>query len=94
MLSSCPLEVGTTAFSGADAMMVEGASRAFSGVRLDTPSRARAERRVQLLSLPCRSALHESEKLRIDHVGVCRTHAVWEALVDLESPLLQQFRGE
>src|SRR5262249_17718852 len=45
-------------------------------------------------SRPCRSALYESEKLGIDHVGVCRTHAVWEPLVDLESPLPQQFRGE
>jgi hypothetical protein len=55
--------------------------------RLDTPFRARAERRARPFSLPCRSALHETEKLGIDHVGVCRTHAVWEPLVDLERPL-------
>jgi hypothetical protein len=52
------------------------------------PLRARAERRALPFSLPCRSALHESEKLGIDHVGVCRTHAVREPLVDLESALL------
>src|SRR5258705_62363 len=40
--------------------------------------------------LPCSSALNldESEKLGIDHVGVCRTHAVREPLVDLERALL------
>jgi len=66
-------------------MMVGAAPRDFSGVRLDTPFRARAERRALPFSLPCRSALYEGEKLGIDHVGVCGTHAVWETLVDLES---------
>src|SRR5262245_10503123 len=41
-----------------------------------------------------KSALHEREKLGIDDVGVCRTHAVWEPGVDLESPLSEEFRGE
>ena len=68
-------------------MMIGAAPRDFSGVRLDTPFRARAERRALPFSLPCRSALYESEKLGIDHVGVCRTHAVWETLVDLESSI-------
>src|SRR5262249_12511938 len=68
------------------------APSAFRGVRLDTAFRARAERRARRFSVLWRSALYESEKLGIDHVGVCRTHAVWEPLADLESPLPQQFR--
>src|SRR5262245_1034155 len=33
------------------------------------------------------SALDEREQVRIDHVGVCRTHAVWELLVDFQGAL-------
>src|SRR5262244_1067715 len=40
------------------------------------------------------SALDEGKKIGIDHVSVCRAHAVWELLVDLQGALLDELRGQ
>ncbi len=40
---------------------------------------------------PAVSAPDECQEIRIDHVGIRGHHAVWEAGVNLERPLLEQF---
>src|SRR5262245_65084089 len=68
--------------------------RAFSGVRWDAPFRARAERRAPTALTACVSALYESEKVGIDHVGVRRAHAVREPFVDLQLALFEELDGQ
>src|SRR4030095_7127536 len=49
---------------------------------------------LSLVSQRARSALHEAEKVGVDHVSVRRAHAVRELLVDLQGALAEELRGE